>query len=118
GVMVWAPDGGKAQNGDLVWIWEQSRIRKTFKIERAEGGGPFEVEQWRVKAFSDEGQAKTFQTAFAAVKDKWAVSGKQGLPVRETPDANTNREYRLGDGEEVKIIFGGDKRVKQGNLEG
>jgi hypothetical protein len=118
GVMVWAPDGSQAQNGDIVWIWEQSRIRKTFKIERPQGGGSFEVDQWRVKAFSDEGQAKAFQTAFTPLKDTWAVSGKQGLPVRETADANANRVYKLGDSEEAKVIGGNGPRVKQGNLEG
>jgi hypothetical protein len=118
GVMVWAPDGSQAHNGDVVWVWEQSRIRKTFKIERPEGGGSFEVDQWRVKPFSDEGQAKAFQAAFAPLKDTWAVSGKQGLPVRETADANANRVYKLGDSEEVKVIAGNGPRVKQGNLEG
>ncbi len=118
GVVVWAPEGTKAQNGDLVWIWEQSRIRKTFKIERVQGGGSFEVDQWRVRSFSGEGEAKAFQAAFAPVKDEWAVSGKQGLPVRETADANANRVYRLGEGEEVKVLAAGDKKVKQGNLEG
>ncbi len=118
GVMVWAPEGSKAQNGDLVWVWEQSRIRKTLKIERPEGGGSFEVDQWRVKPFSDEGQARAFQAAFAPLKDSWAVSGKQGLPVRETADANANRVYKLGDAEEVKVLAGNGPRVKQGNLEG
>jgi hypothetical protein len=118
GVVVWAPDDAKVQNGDLVWIWEQSHIRKTYKIERPEGGGSFEVDQWRVKPFSGEGEAKTFQTAFAPLKDVWAVSGKQGLPVRETADANANRIYKLGDTEEVKVISGNGPRVKQGNLEG
>src|SRR5262245_26221811 len=118
GVMVWAPEDAKVQNGDVVWIWEQSRIRKTFKIERPEGGGPFEVEQWRVKSFSGEGEARAFQTAFAPLKDLWAISGKQGLPVRETADANANRVYRLGESEEVKVIVGNGPRVKQGNLEG
>ena len=103
----------------MVWIWEQSRIRKTFKIERPAGDpGSFEVDQWRVKPFSDEGEAKAFQTTFAPLKDSWAVSGKQGLPVRETADANANRVYKLGDAEEVKVIGGSGPRVKQGNLEG
>ena len=38
GVVVWAPEGSSVHNGDVVWIWEQSRIRKSFKIERPEGG--------------------------------------------------------------------------------
>lgn len=118
GVMVWAPEGSPAANGDLVWIWEQSRIRKTFKIERPEGGGTFEVDQWRVKSFPGEGEARTFQTGFAPLKDSWAISGKQGLPVRETADANSNRIYKLGENEEVKVMAGNGPRVKQGNLEG
>jgi len=118
GVMVWAPDGSRVHNGDLVWIWEQSHIRKTYKIEPTDGGGAFEVDQWRVKPFSGEGDARTFQAAFAPLKDVWAVSGKQGLPVRETADANANRIYRLGDNEEVKVISGNGPRVQQGNLEG
>lgn len=118
GVVVWAPDQGTVHNGDLVWVWEQSRIRKSFKIERPEGGGSFEVDQWRVKAFPSEGDAKAFQAAFSPLKDTWAVSGKQGLPVRESADSNANRVYKLGDNEEVKVLAGNGPRVKQGNLEG
>lgn len=117
-VVVWAPDGSSVRNGDLVWVWEQSRIRKTFTIQRPEGGPSFEVDQWRVRSFSGEGDAVTFQKAFAPLKDTWAVSGKQGLPVREAADANANRVYKLGESEEVKVLAGGGPRVKQGNLEG
>lgn len=118
GIVVWAPEGASAANGDLVWIWEQSRIRKTFKIQRPEGGDSFEIDQWRVRAFSGEGEAKAFQTAFLPLKDTWAVSGKQGLPVRQTADANSDRVYKLGENEEVKVLAGNGPRVKQGNLEG
>jgi len=118
GVVVWAPEESAVHNGDMVWIWEQSRIRKSFKIERPEGGGSFEVDQWRVKSFPGDGEAKAFLTGFAPLKDSWAVSGKQGLPVREAPDANSNRIYKLGDAEEVKVLAGNGPRVKQGNLEG
>jgi len=118
GVVVWAPDNSSVKNGDLVWIWEASRIRKNFKIERPEGGGSFEIDQWRVKAFPGEGEAKAFQAAFAPVKDTWTTSGKQGLPVREAPDANSNRIYKLGENEEAKVLVGDGPRVKEGNLEG
>jgi len=118
GIVVWAPEGGTVHNGDLVWVWEQSRIRKSFKVERPEGGGTFELDQWRVKAFPGEGEAKAFQTAFLPLKDTWAVSGKQGLPVRDAPDANANRIYKLGDGEQVKVLVGNGPKVKEGNLEG
>jgi len=118
GVVVWAPDQSLVHNGDLVWVWEQSRIRKTFKIERPEGGGSFEVDQWRIKAFSGDGDAQAFQEGFAPLKDTWAVSGKQGLPVREAADANSNRVYKLGENEEVKVLAGNGPKVKEGNLEG
>jgi hypothetical protein len=118
GIVVWAPDGTALHNGDLVWVWEQSRIRKTFKIERPEGGGAFEVDQWRVRAFPGEGDARTFQKAFVPIKDTWAVSGKQGLPVRESADANSNRVYKLGENEQVKVLASGGAKVKEGNLEG
>jgi len=118
GVVVWAPEGGTVTNGDLVWIWEQSRIRKTFKIQKPESGEAFEVDQWRVQSFASEGEAQAFQTGFLPLKDAWAVSGKQGLPVRETADANANRVYKLGENEEVKVLAGNGPKVKQGNLEG
>ncbi len=118
GVVVWAPDGAAVKNGEAVWVWEASRIRKNFKVERPEGGGAFEIDQWRIKAFGNEAEAKAFQDAFAPVKDTWAISGKQGLPVREAPDANSNRVYKLGDKEEVKVLVGNRPRVKEGNLDG
>jgi len=118
GVVVWAPAGQSVKNGDLVWVWEQSRIRKTLKIQRPEGGDSFEVDHWRIKSFSNEGEAQTFRASFLPLKDSWAVSGKQGLPVRETADANANRVYKLGENEEVKVLAGGGAKVKQGNLEG
>jgi len=118
GVVVWAPEEGTVKNGDLVWVWEQSRIRKTFKIQRPEGGDSFEIDQWRILSFAGEGEAKDFQSAFLPLKDTWAVSGKQGLPVRETADANANRIYKLGENEEVKVLAGNGPVVKQGNLEG
>jgi hypothetical protein len=118
GVVVWAPDGSTVHNGDVVWVWEQSRIRKSLKIERPEGGGSFEVDQWRVKTFPGDGEAQAFLKTFGPLKDTWAVSGKQGLPVRDAADANANRIYKLGDAEQVKVLAGNGPRVKQGNLEG
>lgn len=118
GVVVWAPEDVTVKNGDLVWIWEQSRIRKTYKIQRPEGGDSFEIDQWRVLSFPGEGEAKEFQVGFLPLKDTWAMSGKQGLPVREIADANANRVYRLGENEEVKVLAGNGPRVIQGNLEG
>ena len=118
GVVVWAPEGATVRNGDVVWIWESSRIRKALKIERPEGGGSFEIDQWRVKSFPGESEAKAFQAAFAPVKDTWATSGKQGLPVREAPDSNSNRLYKLGLNETVKVLVGNGPKVKEGNLAG
>lgn len=118
GVVVWAPEGTTVKNGDLVWVWEQSRIRKSFKIQRPEGGDSFEVDQWRIQSFTGEAEALAFQKAFLPLKDTWATSGKQGLPVRETADASANRVYKLGENEEVKVLAGNGPRVKQGNLEG
>lgn len=118
GVLVWAPEGSTVKNGDLVWVWEQSRIRKAYKIQRPEGGDAFEVDQWRVQAFPGDSEAQSFQKAFLPLKDTWAISGKQGLPVREIADANANRVYKLGENEEVKVLAGNGPRVKQGNLEG
>lgn len=118
GVVVWSPEGASVKNGDLVWVWEQSRIRKSYKIQRPEGGEAFEIDQWRILAFAGEGEAQAFQKGFLPLKDTWAVSGKQGLPVRESADANANRVYRLGENEEVKVLAGNGPRAKQGNLEG
>ena len=118
GIVVWAPDGAAVKNGDLVWVWESSRIRKTLKIQRPQGGDSFEVDQWRVKTFPGEGEAKAFQTDFAPLNDTWATSGKQGLPVREAPEATSNRIYKLGENDEVKVLVANRPKVKEGNLEG
>ena len=116
GIVVWAPDGAAVKNGDLVWVWESSRIRKTLKIQRPQGGDSFEVDQWRVKTFPGEGEAKAFQTDFAPLNDTWATSGKQGLPVREAPEATSNRIYKLGENDEVKVLVANRPKVKEGKV--
>ncbi|MEI8096115.1 MAG: SH3 domain-containing protein [Spirochaetales bacterium] len=124
GVVLWAPEPAEigavaaVKNADVVWIWEQSRIRRSFKIQESDGSASLETDQWRIRSFANENEARDFAKNYAALKDAWAVSGKQGLPVRETPDANANRVYKLGENEEVKVLSKQDKRVKQGNLEG
>ncbi len=118
GVVIWAPEVPGVQNGDLVWIWEQSRIRHSLKIQPANGSASLETDQWRVKSFSSESDAKAFSQSYQPYRNTFAVSGKQGLPVRQTPDANANRLYKLGENEEVKVLSRPGQRVKQGNLEG
>jgi len=118
GVVVWAPDSAPVKNGDRVWIWEESHIRNTFTIERPQGGGRFEVDQWRDERFRNDQEAKAFQTQFAPVKDTWAESGRTALPVRERADSSSDRVYRLGDGEITKVLSVPKPPVKEGNLEG
>ncbi len=118
GVVVWAPEDSPVKNGDVVWIWEQSRIRHSYKIQPTSGSAAFETDLWRVKSFAGEGDALAFAKSFLPLSQTWAVSGKQGLPVRVAADANSDRVYKLGEGEEVKVITGNGPRVKQGNLEG
>jgi hypothetical protein len=103
GVVLWS-DSEHLTNGSLVWVWDQSRIRKSMIVQRTDGGSRFEISSWRVREFSNEADARAFQKQFVQWNDIWANVQRGGLFVRSEPDASASRVYRLSDGEEIKIL--------------
>jgi hypothetical protein len=124
GVIVWSADEAKIPTGTRVALLAHSELRKTVQTMRLDEklqatGDPVSVEQWRVREFPNYREMKEWAERNKDSLDLFARSLKLALPVRSDPsirDGNIN--YRLRDGEDVKVLAKAEKESDQGGLKG
>jgi hypothetical protein len=107
GVLLWSPDDVVVENGAVFPIYEESRLRRTYIIPWPSPDAPeerVEIAVWRVRFFPAEEEAETFAADFAGIKDLYARTERNALPIREKADRLSRQVYRLRLNETVKIL--------------
>jgi hypothetical protein len=107
GVVLWSDQDGLS-TGSLIEILEESRIRKSYILQIKDTRERFEIPLWRVRFFDKHSEAVDFAAAYEEFTPVYAFSNKQGLPMREKPDASSERVYKLRESQEIKVLGRGD----------
>lgn len=118
GVVLWSSDEAVVASGTLVWIQDESRLQKNFTLENPAGGPRFTQDQWRVRRFDSDAEARDFAAAMAPYRHTFAISQRVGLPMRSRADNAADRIYKLNSGQKSKVIWASPEEVQVGNLSG
>jgi len=116
GVVLWSDQDG-LKTGEMTEILEESRIRKSYILQVKGTKDRYEIPLWRVRFFEKLSAAEDFAAAYEEYRPVFAYANKQGLPMREQPDASSERVYKLRENQEIKVLGRGDL-VQVGRFEG
>ena len=76
-----------------------------------------EVPTWRIRLFPDRERAVQGAEEYAPYLNMYAYSERDGLPIREEADQEARRVYKLAEGQLVKVLARGEKKVQISSFE-
>jgi hypothetical protein len=118
GVILWSSDNQQFPTGSIVHVMEESRIKGTYTIRNNETKNITEIPSYLVSFFKKKGDAEEYAGLYSEYAPLLARAEKDGLPVRETPDALGTRLYRLKKQQIFKILEREEEPTQEGELEG
>ncbi len=104
GIVLISPDTQALQTGAVVKVLEESDINATYVVESADSGEQYELDRWRIELFEDQETARGRANSYAEYVPLYARNLRDGLAVREEPNINSNRVYKLRLDQEIKIL--------------
>ena len=118
GVVLWSADDSAIESGTVVHIYEESKIRQSYTFAPAGSKERIEMDQWRIQFYDKFKNAEKFSERYSPYMKSFAYSNRQGLPVREEETAESDRVYKLREGQEIKVIGRADEEVEIGRYKG
>ncbi|MDR2588898.1 MAG: SH3 domain-containing protein [Spirochaetales bacterium] len=121
GMVVWSDNEAVRQTGSVIPVYGASRLKQTYTAPNPtpeSSRAVAEIPQWRLQFFTDEGDARSFAEGFAEVRDLYATSNRNALPVREKPDRLSRQVYRLRLNETMKILALSTTMTNENGLQG
>ena len=104
GVVLWSDPEAPLASGAIVPVYIRSSIEQLFVVGVPGTKKKAELELWRLEVFPTRALATARVQKFGGLEKAWLVATRDGLPVREGPQAGAKRVYRLREGESVKIL--------------
>jgi len=114
GVVLWTIDTHSIPAGTVVPVYIRSNIDKVWVIgipkellSRSPAGetqDKIEVPLWQINFFKQKSKAQQWAASFAPFASLYGETLQDGLPIRDSPDNNGRRVYRLREGQIVKIL--------------
>jgi hypothetical protein len=110
-VLLWSIEEPPIPSGTVMPVYVQSNINKVWVVGMPEGwhGGKsgndkIEVPFSRFEMAGSKRKANLRAQAFSGYALSYAENLQDGLPIRDTPDNNARRIYRMRMGEIIKIL--------------
>ena len=111
GVLLWSAEDPPIPSGTVLPIYLRSNIERVWVAGipnefRVSGSriDKFEIPLAQLELAGSRRRAQTRAEEFAPYALRYAETLQDGLPIRENPDNNARRIYRLRMGEIIKII--------------
>ncbi|MBN2511201.1 MAG: SH3 domain-containing protein [Spirochaetales bacterium] len=118
GILLWQESESSLTANQLLDIYIDSSIRDTYTFTPNGREEMQEIKRWRVLFFEKKKDAEAFALDYEVNKHLFGKTLQNGLPVREKPDAQSERVYRLRLGEDVKILSRLDEPSEVGQYTG
>ena len=112
GVILWTEENSTIKNGTVVSIYEESKIRTTYTVAELGSKETVELDQWRINFFDKEQDAREFAEAYSPYLTSFAFSERQGLPIREAETTDSDRVYKLREGQIIKVLSRAEEPVQ------
>lgn len=117
GVLLWGSDGAAA-NGVVLPVIDRSSIAATVTLWDRPARLRLAVEEWRVRVFPRQADAQAFAGTYATYRDSYAFTDRAaGLPVRERPETQARRVYKVAPGQLLKVVGRSADKAKEGIFE-
>jgi hypothetical protein len=111
GILLWSIEEPPIPSGTVLPVYIKSNINKVWVVGLPEGwhGGKnqmdkIEIPFSRFELVGSKRKAKMQAEAFSRYALSYAENLQDGLPIRDAPDNNGRRIYRLKMGEIIKIL--------------
>ncbi|GHU36174.1 lipoprotein [Spirochaetia bacterium] len=109
GVLLWSTDKPAIPSGTVLPVYIRSNINQVWVAGipvsyRTDSLDKMEIPLAKLELVGSERAAKQRAQDFAQFALLYAETLQDGLPIRESPDNNAKRVYRLHSGEIVKIL--------------
>jgi hypothetical protein len=115
GLVLWAPQDGALKNGALVRVVRKSETTSVVRSPAVKG--TVELESWRLREAGSREKAAAEASAYAPYLSTFAYALRDGLPLREEPDQESRRVYKLREGQVVKVLARGESKVQIASYE-
>jgi len=111
GVLLWSTEDPPIPSGTVLPVYIRSNINKVWVVgipdglrSGKDGLNKMEIPLSRLELAGSKSKAHKRANAFARYAHTYAENMQDGLPIRENPDNNARRVYRLRYGEIIKIL--------------
>jgi len=102
GVVLFPPEDSNLPSGEVVQIRDEAKTKNTFLIDWEDQ--QIEVETWRLEVFRQQDALDAFQEEYQAFQNLYVVSSRQGLPMRQEPNTDSPRVYRIALDQKLKVV--------------
>jgi hypothetical protein len=116
-VVLWAPQGGPLANGDQVSVVRLSEDSGKATVRAKRVKGTVELESWRLRLAASRDQLRAEAEAYAPYLSSFAYAQRDGLPLREEPQQEARRVYKLREGQVVKVLSRGEQKAQIASYE-
>jgi hypothetical protein len=109
GVLLWAAENPAVPSGTVLPVYIKSNLNQVWvagipdEYQTGEGD-KFEIPLWQLEFRQTKGAAGKYAAAFSEYAKTYAEILQDGLPIRDAPDNNARRVYRLKLGQIIKIL--------------
>ena len=111
GVLLWSTEDPPIPSGTVLPVYIRSNINKVWVVgipgglrKTRDGLDKMEIPLARLELAGSKSKAQRRAQAFARYARTYAENMQDGLPIRDNPDNNARRIYRLRYGEIIKIL--------------
>jgi len=117
GLVLWAGEESPVRTGEILPVQQESQIQSTYLIRLPGTKELAEVPTWRMRLFASKEEALQGAEEYAPYQNMYAYSRRDGLPLREEPEQEARRVYKLAEGQLVKVLSRGEQKVTIGSYE-
>jgi len=111
GVLLWSTEDPPIPSGTVLPVYIRSNINKVWVIgipdeylDKKDRINKMEIPLSRFEMAGSKSKARKRAEAFAQYAHTYAENMQDGLPIRDNPDNNARRVYRLRTGEIIKVL--------------
>jgi len=111
GVLLWSLPEKNLSDGDIVPVYILSNINNVYVIGIPGTDEKMEIPLWQITSPVSKKRAIEKQSFYADYQHTYAKVLHDGLPMRAEPVNTSKQEYRLRNGEIIKVLYKGEGQL-------